>query len=306
MQNLIFRREDLDGVDVCPTEGVLRHQFGDGLQGGLIGADAGEQFVADEIAIPEFAELVRQGVHVDVVGDRFQIAAILDLEDILDAGEAVFGKLRGDQADPGGVAGEQPLHHRAILRAHQARRHRSGNAERVAGSVSIEAQEARRGRRRAKRAGGSGRMPAAIEGGDALRCTNACQQFIADGHRDQRVFAGDGEPHFGTGQQKRDGDAAGMRPRAEMRVVDLEALDHRRIGEHGSLSRDSALFRSPDAARTVALMLRELADLGGPWRLAAVEAATQRIQKRPFQPERTKSAGSAENGVSATNFESLS
>src|SRR5207237_5805070 len=123
----------------------------------------GVELERDAHCLPGVAEAGGELGEIEAVGRAREggaEAAVLAFEDVLDACEAARGEERAVEAALRGAAGVHALHHRAVLRGHQARRLSAGDAERMDGLLRIQVQAARSGGGSGENADGGAGVPA--------------------------------------------------------------------------------------------------------------------------------------------------
>ena len=197
-----------DGRDIVRAERRLRLHHADGVERGVVAADAGIEFQRNAHRLPLPAELRRQFVEIEAVGRAREgraKAAIGRFEHVDDAGEAGLRQQRAVKPALRRAPGMHALDHGAVLRGHQSRGLRAGDAERVHGLVGGEAQGGGRARRGGKHADGRAGMPALPDMLRAHAFADARADLVAGDRRAQEIAAA----HAGVQLGHRQAAAAG-------------------------------------------------------------------------------------------------
>ena len=132
-------------LDVVGAERTLLLHQADGVECGVVAADAGIELQGDAHGLPDLAEILGQSFELEaVVGAREggAEATVFALQHIQDAGEAAFGQQRAVEARLRGAAGVHAFDHGAVLRGHQAGGLGAGDAQRVHGFIDVEFEAA--------------------------------------------------------------------------------------------------------------------------------------------------------------------
>ena len=139
------------------------------------------------------------------------------------------------------------LHHRAVLRRHQAGGLRAGEAKRVDGSRGVEAQPARRACGSGEHAERRARMPALLDVPRTHAQPDARADLVARHGGGEKLLAAEIAAHLGDGQERGQHDRADVQHAGAVHVVELEALHLRAVGER-RVRRREAVRRAPYAA----------------------------------------------------------
>ncbi len=127
---------DDDARDVDTRERVLAHDVVEQAERRVDARRRRIGLEADLADLPGLAEALGEPGEVRLAAQRREEAAIGGFENVGNAGEAAPRQHRAGDAHLRGVAGVQPLHHRAFLRRHQPGGERAGDAEGVLGLAS--------------------------------------------------------------------------------------------------------------------------------------------------------------------------
>ena len=211
-------------------------------------------------------------------------SAVFTLEDAFDAGVVGCREPSGVETVAGGEAVVHALAHRFVLRGHQTRRLRAGQAQGILqlGRRQL-AQFARSHRRRVGAEYRAG-VPATVEHLRAVqRVADARADFEADDRGKEKVRAGGGSRLRGHGRQQCGNDQRTTVYRRDgVKVVELEALNEGPV-EH-SRGRSAGGFPGADDHGVAAVL--ELEDgVGGhprPGQLRADQAAAQTVEEQVF------------------------
>ena len=170
------------------------------------------------------------------------------------------------------------LDHRAVLRRHQARGLRAGDAERVHGLVGVELQSARGARGGGEHAERGARMPALRDVLGAHADADARSDLVARDRRGQEFLAAHAGSHFGDRDQRRQHHRADVQHALAVHVVELEALHLRAVDER-RVRRRQFLSGAPHRARLRGVELAEaLLQDAAPFEVGAVNRAAERIE----------------------------
>ena len=170
------------------------------------------------------------------------------------------------------------LDHRAVLRGHQPRGLRAGDAERVDGLVDVEPEPARGARRGGKDAERRARMPALRDVLGSHAQADARSDLVAgDGGR-QELLAAHAGLHLRDRDQRGQHDRADVQHARAVHVVELEALDLRAVDERG-VRRGELQVRAPHRAAACRVDRAErLLEDARPLEIGAVERAAERVE----------------------------
>ena len=138
--------------DVVGAERTLLLHGADRVERRVVAADAGIELERDAHRLPDLAEAAMSSSSSKRSVERENVVQKPPYslsKHVHDAGEARVGEQRAVEAALRRAAGVHALHHRAVLRGHQARGLRAGDAQRMHGFVDIELQA--RARRRPRR-----------------------------------------------------------------------------------------------------------------------------------------------------------
>src|SRR5204862_3735787 len=123
-----------DAPDLARAEAMFRRQLAQRIQRRVVAADAGVELERHAHRLPRRAESLGELGEAEAIRRARESgaeAAVLGLEDILDAGEALLGEERAVEAALRRAAGVHALHHRAVLGGHESRRLGARDAERM-------------------------------------------------------------------------------------------------------------------------------------------------------------------------------
>jgi hypothetical protein len=217
--------DDLVELIECERPALL--DGADRVERRVVRTDAGIELERDPHGLEPLAETGAQLLELEAVlgaRERGAETAIGRLEHINDAGESFLRQQRAVKAALRRAAGVHALHHRAVLRGHQAGGLRAGDAECMHGVLGIEAQPARGSGSRREYADGGTRMPALADMLLAHALADPRADLVAGERRDQQFTAGEIGMALRHREQRRQRDGADMQHADAMHVIELEAL----------------------------------------------------------------------------------
>ena len=272
-----------DGVDVVGPNGRLGLHRADGVERGVVAADAGIEFQRDAHASPtagrardDSSSRLKRSVRAREGGAE---PAIGRFEHVDDAGEAGFREQRAVEPALRRAAGMHALDHGAELRRHQARGLGAGNAERVHGLLGARAERRARRRpppktrRRSRRNASPGRYAA---GPCTCRRAARSRSRRPPRRRKSRPL----RPGRSSAIAKSGGNvtAPTCSTPCAVHVVELEALHQRAVDER-RVRRRQPFRRAPDAAGFGRVETAEPRPQdAAPFEIGAVKRAAERIQ----------------------------
>ena len=226
-------------VDVFDRERPAPTNIANGVERGVVAADAGIEFQRNAHGLEALAEPGTQRREIEAIlraREGRAKAAIGRFEDVDDAGEVLPRQQRRIKPALRGASGMHALDHGAVLRRHQAGRLRAGNAKRVHGGVGGKSQRPRRAGRRREHADRGAGMPALADMLLAHAQADARADLIAGDGGGEKIAAGQFGMALRHRDQRRQRDRADMQDRGAMHVVELEAL-HLRAVDQGRVRR---------------------------------------------------------------------
>src|SRR5712691_9693953 len=270
-----------DLVELIERERAAAGEVADGVERGVVAADAGIELERDTHGLEALAEPGAQLGEIEAIlraRERGAEAAIGRLEHVDDAGEALLGEQRGVEPALRRPPGMHALDHGAVLRRHQPRRLGPRNAERMDRLAGGEAQAARGAGGGGVDAEGGAGMPALADMLLPHAFADAGTDLVAGDDGGEKLLAAESGVALRHRDQRRQRDGAHMQHPLAVDVVELEAVHLRAVDQRGVRGGELEP-RAPDRgrARCIERPERPLQD-SAPFEIGAIDRAAERVE----------------------------